>query len=142
MDTSVQYIKMCEKAEEIQKAWKPHKFDDYIQLGYHDKPVKIIGGICVGDYFIGAKDCGEVWLPTQEQLQEIIIPTLKSRYNKYHDLEKMERIANWIVRIFWGFTEHNGREIHSNNITELWLAFVMHEKYNKIWTGEKWVKEL
>ena len=24
---------------------------------------------------------------------------------------------------------------------ELWLAFVMHEKYHKVWTGEKWAKE-
>jgi len=30
--------------------------------------------------------------------------------------------------------------INCNSMNELWLAFVMHEKYQKIWTGEKWVK--
>jgi len=38
---------------------------------------------------------------------------------------------------------HNGTfelDIKEATLNELWLAFVMHEKYHKIWTGEKWVK--
>jgi len=27
------------------------------------------------------------------------------------------------------------------SIEQLWLAFVMHEKYQKIWNNEKWIKD-
>jgi len=135
------YIKMCEQAEEIQKVCKNVAGDWFYSIK-------------LNQYYIN-NHIGEgwkhyidlTWLPTQEQLQEMILPVLKIKYNKYWKLNKMKRLANWVFGIFFRFIKENiqdseNRPIcnHSNNMNELWLAFVMYEKYQKIWTGEKWVK--
>lgn len=138
------YIKMCEKAEEIQSLFK-HKKGDWIYWGKEDGLtvlIKDLLGVGIAHYL------PHIWLPTQEQLQEIILPVLKEKYNKYWDLEKMKREGNWVIRIFFDFIKGNisDKQNHfiwnsSNNITELWFAFVMYEKYNKIWNGEDWIIE-
>jgi len=122
------YIKMCEKSEDLQKEWKPELGDKASWNGrifnidnINFEPIKRI----------------YVYLPSQEQLQEMILPVLKKKYNKHWNLVKMDRQANWIFRIFNCFlNEHSG--IYSNDMNELWLAFVMKEKYNKIWTKNSW----
>ena len=117
------YIKMCEQAEEIQEAWKQNPGDIYI----YKKDIDIGLYYYVTEY---KKHNNAVWLPTQEQLQEIIKPTLET-----DDFE--------LVELFFDFVY--GEDSQPNQINspiklmnEMWLAFVMHEKYNKIWTGEKW----
>jgi len=65
-----------------------------------------------------------IWLPTQEQLQEMI----KKRHIYY------------LIKDFQIFQVKYTVGLHINDMNELWLAFVMKEKYHKIWTGEKWVK--
>ena len=146
------YIKMCEKAKEIQKAWKP-KVGDYVWRKYtvfgeeidkqfwdKDKMEEIIILTYASEiegYFHATKD-GQtrifeshneahkktcVYLPTQEQLQEMI------DLNGWHNI---------LVAIIYWYQEADIENISSLN--ELWIAFVMHEKYNKIWTGKDWVK--
>ena len=71
-----------------------------------------------------------VWLPRQDQLQEMI--------------EKPEDfIGNWPViltekMLEWQKEEHYGIYHWGESFEQLWLAFVMKEKYNKVWDGEKW----
>ena len=164
------YIKQCEKAKDIQKAWKPEDGDYFYGYEWNDSDKwksrdlesKNISELATkeihllyfsGDDFNSCFPMGEeigqgknepdltkaFWLPTQEQLQEMILPTLKKKYNKYWDLNKMERIANWVFRIFNCFlNEHS--DIYSNDMNGLWLAFVMKEKYNKVWSNGKWIK--
>jgi len=75
-----------------------------------------------------------IWLPTQEQLQEMIIPILRRKFKDFWD---MERINIWMIQHFINFMHDID---YLDTLNEFWLAFVMKEKYHKIWTGEKWVK--
>jgi hypothetical protein len=135
MDTSEIYIKMCEKAEEVQelkhKGLQHHiyleKGDYTIWHNLHSTPIICSQGY---DLMLGIAD-KIFWLPRQDQLQEIVLPTLK-----YQDTEHLLRAFNE-----WDFSE-KGYEPYSRLLTsmeQLWLAFVMKEKYNKIWNGEEWI---
>ena len=115
------YIKMCEKAEEIQRLWEP-KFGDYIYSKAH-KSVTIYPILPETEKLYRKTDF--IWLPTQKQLQDILhsgktiipIPCLEWQY-----------IATeiWVIK---------------NSFEELWLAFVMYKLYNKQWNADKqeWV---
>ena len=112
------YIKQCEQAEEIQKEWEQTVGDIFI----YQKDIKS------GCYFYiteHRKYINAIWLPTQEQLQEIL------PCRDYIDFCKFSVFCSGEL-ICW----NKGYKIYN----ELWLAFVMYEKYDKIWTGEKWVK--
>ncbi len=144
---SENYIKQCEKAKEIQELCRYKKGDWFYTKKYKDDYTK--GYHVISDDYIYFCDNPEsiswitrakgVWLPTQEQLQAMILPILKKRYNKAWDLNKMKRTANWVFRIFSCFLNEHSR-IYSNDMNELWLAFVMKEKWNKKWTGKDWVE--
>ncbi len=135
MDTNPEYIKMCEKAEEIQQAWKPRQRDCFLNpsLGSMElNGVLIYIPLFYGDTVAFSEDsqCREesIWLPRQDQLQEMLadydgIPILS---------------VEWVTRV--------AELLNSNDIPEgqtsmeqLWLAFVMKEKYSKIWNGKEWV---
>ena len=113
MDTSSEYVKMCEKAEEIQ---------DYYQLKYANR-----------DFTPSLHDFlyVETWLPRQDQLQEMVkaksvFDLMDSFYYLFLCLEEN------------GF---NFRDNYKNfSMEQLWLAFVMRERHGKRWTGEDWVK--
>jgi len=113
------YIKMCEQAEEIQKLWKPVDWDRFIFK--NDKTV----GLGCG-HIKSYMKVWYIWLPTQEQFQEMMT---KQGYFRFTLIELFYHFANDIFKT-------NSSQKFSMN--ELWLAFVMKEKYHKIWTGEKW----
>ena len=97
------------------------------------------------DYGISGEDegyyfsCGEnpIWVPRQDQLQNIVflethdlLENLKHFYdwtNKYRLIEYGSASTN-VQLEGYGFT----------SMEQLWLAFVMKEKYNKVWGGENW----
>ena len=77
-----------------------------------------------------------IYLPTQEQLQEMVKTPhvwrlgglLENIYNFSENKYSYEELPkNYVFENF-------------NDMNELWLAFVMYEKYSKVWTGEKWMK--
>ena len=157
MDTSKEYISMCEKAVEIQTIWqKPtlNMLPVFIYDTHMERVCNVIwtpktiaaqlqggGQVLVVSiefwddrlYYDTERSLidGTVWLPRQDQLQAMIwgndgfsmpcaemkllfdaIHTAKNKQaGYYHDLTSME---------------------------QLWLAFVMKEKYNKTWTGNDW----
>ena len=128
MDTSETYIKMCEKAGEIQKLWKPNEEFDLAYCEYCHKCHRILGE---------HKD-SYIWLPRQDQLQEMVSP------NK-------ERLAGLITafdvflynegeRLPEGENHLNSIETHYTSMEQLWLAFIMKEKYNKVWNNGDWVE--
>ncbi len=109
MDTSETYVKMCEKATEIQEIWEPDENDFHftkLKKNVILKPNAKIGYI--------------IWLPRQDQLQEM--------------LGGLEQIEDYPFFTLKGVAKIDSME-------QLWLAFVMKEKYNKIWDGSEWVKE-
>ncbi len=131
MDTSKGYIDMCEAASEIQDVWKPSRADfikgDFV--GYI-QDVSIVPSIVkyainplgedseVGRYAWYFQN-ELVWLPSQDQLQDM---------TGWCMADNVMQSAE--------FFEQNESKIGS--MEQLWLAFVMKEKYNKKWNGEEW----
>jgi len=144
MDTSETYIKMCEKAEEIQPC-----LDNPDGVGgtwvsayilYHTAPMNqshdkdgyyhVIDEIgrrrCEArgnedDYI---KSSRAIWLPRQDQLQEMIGGTWSGQLFK---------LDKWIAAC--------PKYKHIESMEHLWLAFVMSERYGKVWSGVEWVKK-
>jgi len=116
MDTSETYIKMCEKAEEIQK--QRYSKDLYDGKSFFaDSETSVF----IESYGVN------IWLPRQDQLQEMIFCT-EGTYDKLPTK----------VFAFSDYWEENGIPIMFNSLHQLWLAFVMKEKYSKTWDGENW----
>ena len=138
MDTSEIYIKMSEKAVKIQEEWKPQEGDFYSYRPYGDtglpKQIGILSEIdaeCIGQSHFNYE---EVWLPTQDRLQDMMLPITEGDY-KDRPLWDLFHRLNWFLK----FLPSGDTRIKS--WTQLWLAFVMKEKYNKIWNGEDWKDE-
>ncbi|MCK5236306.1 MAG: hypothetical protein KAR06_04895 [Deltaproteobacteria bacterium] len=66
-----------------------------------------------------------VWLPRQDQLQEMVSDG-DCAYDLFH------RFEIWVNCYD---AEISQLEL---SMEQLWLAFVMKEKYNKVWKGEEW----
>jgi len=140
-----EYIKMCEQAEEIQKAWKPEEGDyfygyEWSDVGDNGEVSKYAEKRVHLAYFSGGYDScfpiGEeaewrrikpdlskcCWLPTLDQLFEMV-----GGYKKQTD------------KTFLSIILMKKRKFES--IQELVLNAVMEVKYHKTWNGEKWVKK-
>lgn len=138
MDTSKKYIKMCSKAKEIQELWKPRAGDFNFKNGEVD--------IGIYGMYVDITQSGRpIWLPRQDQLQDLIKEDYRSVPNKkYISFRGMSEY-------FYKFVDENQLQMIDKNgnktcvcesMEQLWLAFVMREKYNKIWNGRDWVKEI
>ncbi len=172
MDTSKTYIKMCEKAEEIQELKRcprstiPHRDETKVMPG----DVFYCKGSMSGDYYVGPDfsegdifvsgevscvhmdypdahirkdesrysydDAPLIWLPRQDQLQEMVIN------NPFKGLLNMHF---FFADFFYDETMEEvgcgSQPIEPQKFTsmeQLWLAFVMKEKYNKAWNGKEW----
>ncbi len=110
MDTSETYVKMCEKAEEIQSLMP-----------------KIIGS--------PEEENRKVWLPRQDQLQEMLgfntVATVNNQWYGGGPLGLIQAFNHFISSL-------RTDEIAFRSMEQLWLAFVMKEKHNKMWDGELW----
>ena len=160
MDTSEQYIKVCEKAEGIRQEWKPTAWDYIVctlqQAG--DDRVEVISGYCTdsgvyghgidgGDnccyasYYTKKGDWGEfksdhIWLPRQDQLQELV-----GNFEEHSEL---------LAEYFCATSERGEYPFNSGlsakywlqftSMEQLWLALMMEHNYKKQWNGEDWVK--
>ncbi len=113
MDNSEEYIEQCEKAKEIQKEWTPKENDTV----FGGKQCRAI----LYDIPNEMKKRLLIWLPRQDQLQEMLWTVTAT--DIYHWLRKV--------------TEFQMRN-SCQSMEQLWLAFVMKEKYNKTWDGKEW----
>lgn len=128
------YIKMCEKAKEIQDNWIPKKGDSFLA----EYTIWNIGESYIGEdtrepvAVIFPKkynresniESPKIWLPTQEDLQKIFY-----RNNSYSWWGMLDLFHEWTL---------NERNKKDPSIKQLWLMFVMKEKYHKIWNGKNW----
>ncbi len=139
MDISETYIKMCEQAKEIQLANQEFKTNKNIHQS------SVVNCICIvlGDFFYLPEiytqwfDKDAIWLPRQDQLQEMVIISadcigggLAGVLGDFYDFLRpvgisMEFIAGYCKQ----FT----------SMEQLWLAFVMKEKYGKVWDNKDWI---
>uniref|UniRef100_A0A6H1ZAR5 Uncharacterized protein n=1 Tax=viral metagenome TaxID=1070528 RepID=A0A6H1ZAR5_9ZZZZ len=158
MDTSKEYIEMCQKAEEIQRDWLKHGTGGDFAVptktisDYHGfwklqaNRVYIVGND--GEYDLDIVDqddineTGAIWLPRQDQLQEIFEVAMQEKVAKgeissgdvghviFHFIEWLDKP--------WGYMELAKTLNGWPSMEQLWLAFVMKEKHGKIWAGEEW----
>jgi len=82
-----------------------------------------------GDWYYSTKD-EAVQLERQDQLQEMVFDIENGP-----DTERAQQITN-----FYHFCMNKYRLLFTS-MEQLWLAFVMKEKYGKIWSGTEWIKE-
>ena len=141
MDKSELYIRMCNKAKEIQKTIRcndDNEQDEYFYcLSCKDRL-----GVEVGphyNYYWCNCNAQCVWLPRQDQLQEMVEEIkdknhLIFRFYKFlmrSKYEKQSSQSTYVVLI--NIIEGCSMEI-------MWLCFVMKEKYNRSWNGKDWIK--
>lgn len=154
MDTTPEYVKMCEKAKEIQnnRPDSEELWENELSFAWVKEDVlwcsKCNGEASFGTYCVS---CGtrlmnkegngylcslgdaegygyNVWLPRQDQLQDMVD----------HDAYQyglIVRLHDWVQE-----GNINSRDITACSLEQLWLAFVMKENYGKVWTGEEWAK--
>lgn len=148
MDTSKEYIEMCREAEEVQEG----KHQDGVSGVWvaDDIVLSTSKEYGQGDYYYvldkegnrKCKECGNEesyivstkssWLPRQDQLQKMV------------DWKRFDEITiGWHTspyKMTWQDDPLHEEGVNGESMEQLWLAFVMKEKYNKIWNGKDWVK--
>ena len=119
MDTSQEYVRMCEKATEIQP------------------PAEISVDRTNHANFWQRSPDGDayhyIWLPRQDQLQELVGG---DKYSTFYEL--VESLSSYEML---DQSPYNPFSDIQPSMEIVWLAFVMHQKYGKRWDGADWVKE-
>ncbi len=142
MDTTEVYIKMCD-CPEIQVlrdigSWQNGDFiGDRVDNHYS---VHHRGNDAWADVKPWIKHRIEwVWLPRQDQLQEMV--NLAGREfcfrNEWTNDESYNDELASKTMVWRG--ESCSWVVHAKSMEQLWLAFCMSEKFNKIWDGGEWV---
>ncbi|MDM8524498.1 hypothetical protein QUF80_14105 [Desulfococcaceae bacterium HSG8] len=141
MDKSKKYIRLCERATEIQQQWVQGKGDWFVS---EDGSLKCCvsgeyeSAIIKNGFRITKNKAGiirlsrYIWLPRLEQLMEIAQRRGITYGNSAH--------------VFYDWTKIPYKEPYRLpekiflSVEQLWLAFVMQLKYYKKWDGKKWAK--
>lgn len=123
MDTSAEYIKMCEKAVEVQEESGVHPL---MARDQNDGVIHFWDDSVFYNYMVDRERTPfiyhSVWLPRQDQLQEI------------HG----SKFVNQGIQFFEWASEFNPDTYYLLSWEQLWLGFVMKEKYGKTWAREDW----
>ena len=127
MDRSSKYIKMCEMAEEIQEQWQPDFGDFYVSmsLGITSSCQPIISDLEKKLSYL--KTIKAVWLPKQDQLQEMVIENHATSWD----------LAIAFSNVLMG--ENTSYFEQFDSMEKLWLTFIMLKKYTRKWKDGEWV---
>ena len=117
MDLGSEYIKMCKKAVEIQEYGRAHQREDWNYWIYPKMN-------CVAHK---PDSSYSVFLPRQDQLQEML-PEDPNHFPSLYWLETFLDFYKVSYQERW-------------TMEQLWLAFIMQEKYKKVWNGEDWISQ-
>jgi hypothetical protein len=148
MDATNRFAIMCQKAIEIQNLWNPKQCDFIIDFEDLEeglsfcRPAESL--VQVVDIYYEEHESKEyqqecehlkdsaLWLPRQDQLQKMMEPDDSMVHSIIRDVIEKQY-----------YSPSKGEHIAATNIfysmEQLWLAFVMKEKYNKVWNEEDWV---
>lgn len=127
MDTSKEYIKMCD-CPEIPEGheWEAGDFGCWPENGD-------INVMYCGEYMPSELGEGHVWLPRQDQLQDMVeLDPLKEYIIKQSFLG-----YSYVYLLIWEIPFGEG-VVQGDTFEQLWLAFYMSQKHNKTWDGEEW----
>jgi hypothetical protein len=131
MDVSKEFILMCDKAVEVQREWKPAEGDYY----YDRRSANVFLNYTFRSGKITVKYYEWFWLPRQDQLQGMIdLPTAIRKLNTFINFCNTWENTDC-------FRYEKTKQRYSPSMEQLWLAFVMSERYGKIWNGTNWIKE-
>jgi len=127
MDKSSPYIKMCESAKVIQKKWEPEFGDFFVSMSLGmDSPCQTI----TSDLEKKAaylKTIKAVWLPRQDQLQEVVIE------NYATSLDLAIAFSNVLMGDNASYFDK------FDSMEKLWFSFIMLEQYKRKWHEGEWV---
>ena len=139
MDTSPRYQGLCAKAEDVQSLWSPRHGDFFlgekgrvecwVHTVHSQRRVKQGFGIsrldekvvCLTPY---------TWLPRLDQLMEMA----QVRGRRFESVS--QEFFTWNTRAYAGGARLP-REVFTT-LEQVWLAFVMQNRFDKIWTGSAW----
>ncbi len=145
MDTSEQYIKMCD-CEEIQGR---HTFSEGDWFRYHSgycvEAIRAYFGGDIEDELCNAQAdtscrCSSghrqyLWLPRQDQLQEMVDEWWKENGDYGQPLIK----GLYDFAMAYNPQPFREDELPIKSWEQLWLAFVMKSLHSKVWDGNSWV---
>ena len=151
MNITRQYIDMCFAAKEIQRPRSdgdvPLHNGDYLFIDgkvmlYIEEEAEIVfqygnegrlhimeGWNDENSHERKSENAETVWLPRQDQLQKMVCGDIQKTFVYYFSI-----FYGWLSGLEQNETMAGG----FGSAEELWLAFVMLEKFRKVWTGEKW----
>lgn len=133
MDTSKEYIKMCEKSTEIQQTWNKKDGDFFRCKWLNYRTNKWIYETAVlfeskeDPYHSIPSNFDNIhcWLPRQDQIQSLM-------YSPFYK----ETI---FIDDFYKFSKKSWDKF--STMDQLWLAYYMNESYSKVWNGSDWIKK-
>ncbi len=127
MDRSSNYIKMCESIKEIQEQWQPEFGDFYVSmsLGLTSPCQPIMSDLEKKVSYL--KTIKAVWLPRQDQLQEMVIENYAMPWD----------LAIAFSNVLMG--ENASYFEKFDSMEKLWLAFIILEKYKRKWNEGEWL---
>jgi len=124
------YILMCERAKEIQKDWKPKRGDfTNGNLIVKDSPN---GYECIfelEEYAYPFHKDNSIYLPRQDQLQDMVNDILLRKIQRFYMFARSLEFDGNVTKYSFSF----------NSIEQLWLAFVMKERFGKVWNNNSWI---
>ena len=134
------YIKMCD-CPEIQST---HTWGDGDFYWWSlDKQIHISYTARYDDYIVQSPEAWDsigdrrvIWLPRQDQIQEML-------HGYFLEVGCWEG-SIILQAVFSGWIRDNGgylikSGLNKASMEQLWLAFLMKEKYSKTWSGKEWV---
>ena len=128
MDTGKEYIKMCEKAHEIQE-FKNEYLNGDIIYNYSTENLKNEKSVGIymeveDTYYSITNNDETIWLPRQDQLQEIVCINWKD-----FNLDVLKDWYKFIMKLS-----------PLNSMERMWLKYTMYKIYNKEWNSkeEQW----
>ena len=144
MDTSETYIKMCEKETEIQLLAPSMQTRIHILGNIYNCSTKDGSAFfwCMDTF--DDDDLGNsiltntiaVWLPRQDQLQAIVRQDPLSEHWIANPTDA--ELAMLFLDFIYGEIGKQRKLRISETMEQLWLIFVMQEKYSKEWDREEW----
>ena len=168
MDTSEQYIKMCDceevqnfrlpkiekmKDRRIHTSWKFEVGDTFAFKNKYERKVETMtvgntiyspsryGGGMNGDIDISTvgHDEGDSELATNW----IVFLPRQDQIQEWFDWRKYDVSVCWCAKPFkleWSDDPMETFGVNGDSMEQLWLAFYMYETFGKVWNGEEWVK--
>ncbi len=119
MDTSETYIKMCD-CPEIQEQHE-YRHGGYFVAGGTDKTQPFMTSDMDGNWYIKPDRMRTIWLPRQDQLQEMSGLT-------WHDFDILSWACAW--------DDGKATQIPTKEVAG--IMAVMQHRHAKVWTGTEW----